>query len=118
MRAESCVKTRSKLLETEFGSGNGVQDWSKIQPQEVQVAPKMKSGGFQRGRAERKRLLKAPGTPQNGSRPSCRRPFGSPEPFLTRQGSVAKKKLKSKSVLEGFRGVSETDFECFCKVSA
>ena len=82
------------------------------------MAPKMKSGGFQRGRAERKRLLKAPGTPQDASRPSFRRPFGSPEPFLTRQGSTAKKKLKSKSVLEGFWGVSDTDFECFFKVFA
>ena len=118
MRAESCVKTRSKLLESEFGSGNGVQDWSKIQPQEAEVASKMKSGGFQRGRAERKRLLKALGTPQDASRPSFRRPFRRPEPFQTRQGSAAKKELKSKCVLEGFWAVSETIFEWLYNVSA
>ena len=52
---ESWVKTKSKLLGSEFGSGNGVQDWSRIQFQGVSEARKMKSGGFHRGQAERKR---------------------------------------------------------------
>ena len=79
---------------------------------------KIEFGGFQRSRVEKKRFLKALGTPQDASRPSFRRPFRRPEPFQTRQGSAGKKELKSKCVLEGFWGVSETDFECFFKVSA
>ena len=101
VRAESCVKTRSKLLETEFGSGSGFQDgstitpkegkvgkgadWkretdlgakkrpktisqgSKIQPQGVQVASKIYSGGAQRSQVAKKRLLKASGTHADAS---------------------------------------------------
>ena len=37
--AESCLKTTSKLLGTEFGSGNSIQNWPKIQAQEVQETP-------------------------------------------------------------------------------
>ena len=118
VRAESCLKTRTKLLGTEFGRGNGIQVRSKIQPQKVQVVPKIESGGFPRGRVERKRLLKASGTPQGASSPSFRRPFGNLEPFQTRQGSTSKTELNSKRVFEGFRAVSENDLECFFEVSA
>ena len=102
----------------EFRSGNGAQERSKSQPQEVHVAPKMKAGGCRRGQAERKKLLKAPGTPQDAARPSSKRPFGSPAPFLTRQGSIAKKELEWKAVWEGFLGFSETDLEGVFKASA
>ena len=37
--AESCLKTTSKLLGSEFGSGNGIQNWPKIRAQEVQRTP-------------------------------------------------------------------------------
>ena len=115
VRGESCLKNKSKLLGTEFGSGNGIQDWSKIRPQEVQAASEIGSGGFQRSRVAKRRLLKASGTLEDASRLSFRKPFGRLEPFQTRQGSTAKKELKSECVVEGFWGVSETDFECFLR---
>ena len=97
---------------------NTIAEGSKIQLQEVQVASKIESGGFQRSRAAKKRLLKASGTLEDASRLPFRGAFGRPEPFKTHKGSTAKKELNSKCVLERILGVSETDFKWFCKVSA
>ena len=47
--AMQCTTKRTNTLRNYFGSGNGIQKESKIQPQEVQVAPKIESGSLQRG---------------------------------------------------------------------
>ena len=113
-----CVWRRASdwKREREFGAKKPpktIAEGSKIQLQEVQVASKIESGGFQRSRAAKKRLLKASGTLEDASRLSFRKPFRRPEPFQTRQGSTAKKELKSKCVLERFLGVLVTDCYCF-----
>ena len=92
-----CKTEVTNTLRTEFPSLNYLQKYFKIQPQGVQRASKIHSGGLLGGQTEKNRFLQASRTP-------------------SRYGSASDTQLISKSVLEWFWPVLDTNFGVFFEV--